>query len=51
MKLLFDGETVAGVRTEDGAELHANAVISDIGARETNDILLPDKKRTSRLES
>lgn len=42
-ELLFEGETVVGVRTEAGAELHANAVISDIGARETIDTLLPDE--------
>lgn len=40
--LLFDGDTVVGVRTEDGTEIRANAVISDIGARETIDSLLPE---------
>ncbi len=40
--LLFDGDAVVGVRTEDGAEIRANAVISDIGARETIDALLPE---------
>lgn len=40
--LLFDGDTVVGVRTDDGAEIHAKAVISDIGARETIDNLLSD---------
>ena len=39
--LLFDGDTVVGVRTDDGTEIRANAVISDIGARETIDKLLP----------
>ncbi|NNF56878.1 MAG: NAD(P)/FAD-dependent oxidoreductase [Rhodothermaceae bacterium] len=41
-RLLFDGEAVVGVRTEDGTEIRADAVISDIGARETVDFLLPD---------
>lgn len=41
--LLFDGDVVAGVRTEDGTEIRANAVISDIGARETVDTLLPEE--------
>jgi len=40
--LLFDGDAVVGVRTEDGTEIRANVVISDIGARETIDTLLPD---------
>ena len=40
--LLFDGDTVVGVRTDDGTEIRANAVISDIGARETIDTLLPE---------
>lgn len=40
--LLFDGSAVVGVRTEDGAEFYADAVISDIGARETIDSLLPE---------
>ncbi|WP_424940407.1 phytoene desaturase family protein [Aliiroseovarius sp. S253] len=40
--LLFDGDTVVGVRTEDGTEIHADAVISDIGARETIDAFLPE---------
>ena len=39
--LLFDGDTVVGVRTDDGTELRAKVVISDIGARETIDNLLP----------
>ena len=39
--LLFEGGTVAGVRTADGNEIRANAVVSDIGARETIDFLLP----------
>ena len=41
--LLFDGDVVAGVRTEDGTEIRAKAVISDIGARETVETLLPDE--------
>ena len=40
--LLFEGDTVVGVRTDDGAEIRAAAVISDIGARETIDTLLPE---------
>ena len=40
--LLFDGDTVVGVRTGDGEEIRGKAVISDIGARETIDNLLPD---------
>ncbi|MCR9138321.1 MAG: NAD(P)/FAD-dependent oxidoreductase [Alphaproteobacteria bacterium] len=43
--LLFDGDAVAGVRTEDGTEIHAKAVISDIGARETVETLMPDRYR------
>ncbi len=39
--LLFAGDTVVGVRTADGSEIRADAVISDIGARETVDGLLP----------
>ncbi len=41
-QLLFDEDTVVGVRTEDGEEIRADAVISDIGARETIEALLPD---------
>jgi len=40
--LLFDGDTVVGVRTADGEELRAGAVISAVGARETVDTLLPN---------
>ena len=40
--LLFEGDTVVGVKTEDGTEIRAKAVISDIGARETIDTLLPE---------
>lgn len=40
--LLLDGDAVVGVRTEDGENIRANAVISDIGARETIDTLLPE---------
>ena len=39
--LLLDDERVVGVRTADGEELRADAVISNIGARETVDHLLP----------
>ncbi len=39
--LLFEHDRVVGVRTADGEELRADAVISDIGARETVDHLLP----------
>ena len=39
--LIFEGDTVVGVRTDEGAEVRANAVISNIGARETIDKLLP----------
>ncbi|MEW9921392.1 phytoene desaturase family protein [Marimonas sp. MJW-29] len=39
--LLEDGAAV-GVRTADGAEIRAKAVISDIGVRETLDTLLPE---------
>ena len=39
--LLFDGDTVVGVRTSDGTEIRAKLVLSDIGARETIDTLLP----------
>ncbi len=41
--LLFDGDAVVGVRTEDGTEIHADVVISDVGARETVDVLLPEE--------
>lgn len=40
--LLFEGDTVVGVRTEDGTAIRAKVVISDIGARETIDTLLPE---------
>ena len=40
--LLFDGDTAVGVRTQDGTEMRGDAVISDIGARETIDTLLPE---------
>ncbi|MEL7444490.1 MAG: NAD(P)/FAD-dependent oxidoreductase [Pseudomonadota bacterium] len=42
--LLFDDESVVGVRTDDGAEIRADAVISDIGARETVEGLLPEDR-------
>ena len=41
-ELLFDGDKVVGVRTENGTEFPAKVVISDIGARETVDSLLPE---------
>ncbi|MCP4386637.1 MAG: NAD(P)/FAD-dependent oxidoreductase [Hyphomicrobiales bacterium] len=40
--LILDGETVQGVVTDDGEEIRADVVISDIGARETVEHLLPD---------
>jgi len=39
--LLFEGDRVVGVRTADGDEFRADVVISDIGARETVNNLLP----------
>jgi phytoene dehydrogenase-like protein len=39
--LLFDGDAVVGVRTDDGEEIRADAVISNIGARETVESLVP----------
>lgn len=41
-ELLFEDDTVVGVRTDDGTEIRAKVVISDIGARETIDALLPE---------
>ncbi|RIJ15087.1 NAD(P)/FAD-dependent oxidoreductase [Henriciella mobilis] len=41
-ELIVDGGTVVGARTDDGSEIYARRVISDIGARETIDTLLPD---------
>ncbi len=41
-ELLLDDGAVVGVRTNDGTEILANAVLSDIGARETIDNLLPE---------
>ena len=40
-KLIFDDDRVVGVRTADGKDIHADVVVSDIGARETVDQLLP----------
>jgi all-trans-retinol 13,14-reductase len=40
-RLLVDDEHVVGVRTAAGNEIHADVVISTIGARETVDQLLP----------
>lgn len=39
--LLFEADRVVGVETADGEEIRADAVISDIGARETVTHLLP----------
>lgn len=39
--LVFEGSRVVGVRVADGDEFRADAVISDIGARETVNHLLP----------
>ena len=41
-RLLMDDGRVTGVRTADGEEIHADAVISSIGVRETVDRLLPE---------
>lgn len=41
-KLLFENDAVVGVRTDDGTEIWSRAVISDIGARETIEALLPE---------
>ncbi len=40
--LLFENDRVVGVRTADGEEFRADVVISDIGARETVNHLLPE---------
>ena len=40
-ELLFENDWVVGVRTADGSEFRADVVISDIGARETVNHLLP----------
>ncbi len=44
-ELLFEGERVVGVRTADGEEIYGDAVVSDIGARETVDKLLPKETK------
>ncbi|MEL6322678.1 MAG: FAD-dependent oxidoreductase, partial [Pseudomonadota bacterium] len=41
--LIFDGDHVVGVRTDEGEEIRAKVVISNIGARETIDTLLPEE--------
>ena len=41
-QLLLEDDAVVGVRTDDGTEIRAKCVISDIGARETIDTLLPE---------
>ena len=40
--LLFENDRVVGVRTSQGEDIRADAVISNIGARETVNHLLPD---------
>jgi phytoene dehydrogenase-like protein len=40
--LMFEGDRVVGVKTSDGEEIRADAVISNIGARETVNQLLPE---------
>lgn len=40
--LVFEGDRVVGVRTSKGEAFRADVVVSDIGARETVDKLLPD---------
>ncbi len=42
-RLLVDNGTVVGVRTDRNWEFRAKAVVSDIGARETVDLLLPEE--------
>ncbi|MGP1352512.1 MAG: phytoene desaturase family protein [Parasphingopyxis sp.] len=42
-KLLFENGAVVGVQTDDGTDIRAQIVISDIGVRETVDTLLPDE--------
>lgn len=42
--LLVERGAVVGVRTDDGTEIRADVVISDIGARETIDTLLPEAR-------
>lgn len=44
-ELVFEGEAVVGVRTADGEDIRAKAVISDIGARETIDAFVPEHSR------
>ena len=39
--LIFEGDRVVGVKTSDGEDIRAKAVISNIGARETVNHLLP----------
>ena len=41
-EVLVEGTAVVGVRTGDGTEIRAKRVLSDIGARETIDTLLPE---------
>lgn len=42
--LIFEGDRVVGVSTSDGEEIYAENVISDIGARETVDKLIPEDR-------
>lgn len=41
-EVLVEGDAVVGVRTSDGEDIRAKVVISDIGARETVETLLPE---------
>jgi len=47
-KLIFDDDRVVGVKTADGDDIYAKHVISNIGARETVDKLLPVKRGQNR---
>lgn len=47
-RLLMEGGRVVGVRTADGEDIHADIVVSNIGARETVDHLLPDRHGADR---
>ena len=43
VNLLTDDDRVVGVRTSAGEEIHADRVVSTVGARETVDHLLPER--------
>ena len=43
--LIMNDDQVVGVETEDGQKIHAEKVVSDIGARETVDRLIPEDHR------